>query len=163
MAARRYRQSSDPKDLARMRGLVEKVLVSIGQGGRLAELAVFQSWARAVGPLIASRAMPLQLHEGTLTVGVSGSAWMNQLHIFRDDIAAKLNGCLGRQEVTAVKLVLHRQPPRAGRPQRREPARQATEADRRFVEETIATLADDQIREALRRIFTRQVESGESG
>ncbi len=144
--------------------MVEQALAAIGQEGRLAVLAVMRAWPRAVGPFVASRATPLGLHEGTLTVGVAGSAWMNQLHLFRDDIAAKVNGCLGREEVTAVKLVLHRDKARPVLPRRRHGSkRAATPDDRRLVDEATAPVTDDQLREALRRIFTRQLESGDAG
>jgi Dna[CI] antecedent, DciA len=56
------------------------------------QLAIpYGAWKEAVGAKIASRAAPLSLQSGTLTVRVTTSAWAQELSLLESDLRARLS------------------------------------------------------------------------
>lgn len=75
--------------------LLESVFAGKPAQKRLREAKAWQFWEEAVGSHIASKAAPVAFRDGTLTVRVSGSAWMQQLSMMKRDIISHLNDAIG--------------------------------------------------------------------
>ncbi|HEU0264092.1 MAG TPA: DUF721 domain-containing protein, partial [Geobacterales bacterium] len=73
--------------------------VSSSLAARLREGRIWEFWPRAVGNQIAHRAQPIAFRNGTLTVAVTGSAWMQQLTFLKGEMKEKLNTLLGEDMV----------------------------------------------------------------
>lgn len=57
----------------------------------LAEGTLFTEWASLVGVEIASRATPVSLVDGRLTIQTTSTAWATQLNLIKDDLLAKIS------------------------------------------------------------------------
>lgn len=71
---------------------------------RIHEGRIWQVWEEAVGQKIASRAQPVKLANGILTVAVSSPSWMQQLGFLKKEIVAKVNDLAGEHLVTDLFL-----------------------------------------------------------
>jgi predicted nucleic acid-binding Zn ribbon protein len=76
-------------------------------GGRdLADYAVWLHWEDVLGPLLAPHAHPRRLRRGVLVVDVDDSTWMQEMHLLKTELCARLNARLGRPAVRDIFLVL---------------------------------------------------------
>jgi len=75
--------------------LLESVFAGKPAQKRIREAKAWQFWEEAVGSHIASKAAPVAFRDGTLTVRVSGSAWLQQLSLMKRDIISQLNAAIG--------------------------------------------------------------------
>ena len=140
-----------------LRKIIEEILIPLGQEGRLEEAGIMSAWSRIVGSQVADHSFPWHLKKGVLTVGVSGSAWLNQLHFFRDDIARKVNQHLGEPAVHAVRLVLRKNPVAPPGPAADAPGfRVLAPPEIAEIETACLAIADPEVRDAVRRFLLKQ-------
>ncbi len=121
--------------------------------GRLKAYRVWQVWEEAVGETVARNATPYSLRRGTLTVICSGPQWMHQLHMLKEMIRERLNEAVGREIVKDIRF-------RAGalrRPSQEPPVETSSlsDDDRRWIEEVLGPLKDEDLREVLRRVLEK--------
>jgi len=90
-----------PKPLA---DLLDEGLKGLGLGDRLRELDIWRFWPEVVGETIASRAQPLRIINGVLTVAVSSGPWMQELSFLKSVMKQKLNSRLGSEIVQEIVL-----------------------------------------------------------
>lgn len=91
---------------------LERVARRLGAPG-VAELTrVRRAWPEAVGADIASRARPVTLVEGVLTVSVDDPAWATQLRFLAADLAAKVDALAGPNLVRSIVVRHGRARPR---------------------------------------------------
>ena len=73
-------------------------------GARIARAEVLGLWAGAVGPQIAAVTQARAIAEnGTLTVGVKTSAWMQELSMMERSLIAKVNKIAAREAVKKIR------------------------------------------------------------
>ena len=72
-------------------------------------------WPELVGPRVAAHTAPWRLHDGTLTVTVSNSVWLNELTFLRRELIGGINGRLGAKRVSKVRFVVGTVKPRPRR------------------------------------------------
>lgn len=90
-----------PKPLS---GLIQESLKGHCLAERLREAEIWRVWPDVVGATVASRAQPLRIIRGTLTVAVSSAPWIQELRFMTDMIREKLNSCLGGEVVREIVL-----------------------------------------------------------
>lgn len=90
-----------PQPLA---GVLDEALSELGLSKRLREVEIWRIWDKAVGKAVASRAQPLRIINGVLTVAVSSAPWMQELRFMTSMIQEKLNAALGGPVVTQIVL-----------------------------------------------------------
>lgn len=90
-----------PKPVA---DLFQEGLQGTPLGNRLREADIWRVWPEVVGNTIASRAEPLRIINGTLTVAVSNGPWMQELSFLREMIKDKLNMTLEGDIVREIVL-----------------------------------------------------------
>lgn len=73
-------------------------------GDRLRDADIWRVWPEVVGPAISSRAAPLRIINGTLTIAVSNGPWMQELSYLKEMIKDKLNLTLGSEIVREIIL-----------------------------------------------------------
>jgi len=138
--------------------LLEAVFAGKPAERRMREAKVWQVWEEAVGAQIAAKSEPAAFRDGTLTVRVSGSAWLQQLSLMKPDIILHLNEAVGALLVTDIyfKQGSLRQRPEESR-EIRPPKRKLSEAEKRQLAELAAPVADPELREALKSLFSSQL------
>ncbi len=135
---------------------------------RLGLHALFSFWDEVVGEELARRAQPDLIRGTVLWVRVSDSVWMQQLSLTRTVLVAKLNERLTGDQLTDIRFRIDAALGRpAPEPPPREPAPLVDQARLRQAEALFASLADDQLRATLRRLWlkteTRRRRSGTTG
>lgn len=138
--------------------VVEEVLQSLGQGGRVPETRIMCSWEEIVGDQIASHSFPFHLRDGILSVAVYSAVWLNQMNFFRDEMARKVNCYLGDELVFSVRLFLHGKPGWLPRKRSRAPSAESlSQEDRQTIEEACGQVNDPELKSILRRVLSRQL------
>lgn len=138
--------------------LLESVFAGKPVQKRLREAKAWQFWEEAVGSHIASKATPVAFRDGTLTVRVSGSAWMQQLSLLKLDIISNLNDATGLPLVNDLFF-------RQGTIQKKEiqPALAAvqkhplSDMELQHLREMTAAIADPDVRDAFIALFAAQL------
>ncbi|MDD2580953.1 MAG: DUF721 domain-containing protein [Desulfuromonadaceae bacterium] len=85
-------------------GVMHESLVGLGLAERLREAEIWRVWSDVVGEALASRARPVRIINGTLTVAVSSAPWMQELRFMTSMMKEKLNSCLGAEVVREIVL-----------------------------------------------------------
>jgi predicted nucleic acid-binding Zn ribbon protein len=86
-----------------------ELLASSPLGARIARSEVLGHWAGAVGPQIAAVTHARAIAEnGTLTVGVKSSAWLQELSMMERSLVAKVNKSAGKDAVKRIRWELSR-------------------------------------------------------
>ncbi len=141
--------------------LLQDGLKGLGLAERLREADIWRVWPEVVGPAISSRARPLRIINGILTVAVSSGPWMQELTFLKGMIREKLNGQLGATVVKEIVL-------KSGRVEKEVPIAVA-EAPRKkrltarqlaFIDEQSAAIADPEIRAEFVALMRASLESG---
>jgi len=147
-----------PRPLA---DLLPEGLAALNLTERLREADIWRLWPEIVGSTVASRAQPLRIINGTLTVAVSSAPWMQELRFLLPMMKEKLNQRLGADVVKEITL-------KAGKveqpvdmvavedtPQRKplSPRQQA------YVDEQAAGIADPELRQAFADLIRTHLET----
>jgi len=138
--------------------LLETVFAGKPAQKRIREAKAWQFWEEAVGAHIASKATPVAFRDGTLTVRVSSSAWMQQLSLMKRDIIGQLNDAIGYPLVIDLFF-------RQGTVHKKEaePAavgiqkRSLSDVEKKLLIEQTAVIADPELRDAFISLFSSQL------
>src|SRR5690606_25783945 len=95
------RQEMIPK----LRELLAGALAAAGLESTTDVWRLAEAWPAALGPHIAKRATPLRLVRGELVVAVADAVWRQELALLAPQVAAKLNGAVGREVVQRIRFV----------------------------------------------------------
>lgn len=138
--------------------LLESVFAGTPAQKRIREAKAWQFWEEAVGSHIAGKATPVAFRDGTLTIRVSGSAWMQQLSLMKREIISQLNDAIGYPLVNDLffrqgTVLKKEDEPAAGGVQKRS----LTESEQRLLHERTAAVADPELREAFISLFSSQL------
>jgi hypothetical protein len=128
---------------------------------RIREARVWEIWDETVGPQIASKAQPATFRDGTLTVRVTGSAWMQQLSLMKQEIIRHLNESLGAPLVTDI--FFKQGSPNTLREKNAEtppPPRKLSEAEKKRLAELTESVDDPELRDALISLFASRLTDG---
>lgn len=154
MAEKRARMKQ-PLPLA---SLLEAVFAGQPAEKRLREARVWRVWGEVVGTQIASKSQPAAFRDGTLTVRVSGSAWMQQLSMMKQDIIRHLNEAVGEPLINDIYFKQGSLPNLpATREKIPQPEKKLTAAEKQQLAELTTTVADPELREALTALFSSQL------
>ena len=138
--------------------LLETVFAGKPAQKRIREAKAWQFWEEAVGAHIASKATPVAFRDGTLTVRVSSSAWMQQLSLMKRDIIGQLNDAIGYPLVIDLFFrqgTVHKE--------KAEPAavgiqkRSLSDVEKKLLIEQTAGVADPELRNAFISLFSSQL------
>ncbi len=91
--------------IPKLRELLAGALQAAGLDGTTDVWRLAEVWSTALGPLIAKQATPLRLVRGELVVAVADAVWRQELALLAPEIAARLNGAVGRDIVQRIRFV----------------------------------------------------------
>jgi hypothetical protein len=137
---------------------LSRILKARGLEGRLHEYRIFASWDRTVGPAIARHARPRTLRGRKLALIVDSPAWMQQLTLMKPEIVEKLNRALGRETITDITMRLGEIEP-ADQPEADAApvGAELSAEERETIEQHVQDIEDPVIRDAIRRVFEKDV------
>ncbi|GCF84559.1 hypothetical protein GSbR_11590 [Geobacter sp. SVR] len=139
--------------------LLEDGLKELGIAGRLREAAIWRIWPEVVGPAVASRAQPLRIIDGALTVAVSSGPWMQELSFLKEMIKQKLNARLGGEVVRDILLRSGKVAQPVVSAEESAPLKnKLTEHQLQMIEEQAATISDAETRRAFAELMKSSLE-----
>jgi len=143
--------------------LLQKQLAGSGLADRLREVEIWRLWPEVVGPAVASRAQPLRIINGILTVTVSSPAWMQELRFLTSMMKEKLNDRIGAELIKEIVLRAGTidktaRPAAEDEPQ---PPRVLNEQQKAFIAEQTAPITDPEIRAAFADLMRTSLERGQ--
>lgn len=144
--------------------VVRAELNTLGLAERLREAEIWRLWPEIVGPAIATRAMPLRIIKGVLTVAVSSGPWKQELSFLKVAMIEKLNNRLGGDVVRDILLrsghvtkesleILA--PPEEAPPQKK----RLTPRQLSFIDEQSAAISDLETRKAFAALMEASLKS----
>jgi hypothetical protein len=118
-------------------------------------------WSQAVGPRISAQTQADSIKRDSLFVKVANSAWMQQLHFLKQDILDKFNQLRSKDPVRNIYFAIGEIPsaakaekgqidPPVGLPPLKT-------RDRKMIDKSLAAVADEELREILRRAMTKEI------
>lgn len=147
-----------PKPLAE---LLLEGLATAGLSGKLREVEIWRHWPEVVGPVVASRAQPLRIINGTLTVTVSSGPWMQELSFLKAVMKEKLNERLGGEVIREIVLRSGRVTVVESAPAEDLPPRKPLTPDQEeYIAQQSAAIVDPETREAFAALMRASFESG---
>jgi hypothetical protein len=118
-------------------------------------------WSIAVGTQIAEQTSPDRLNKGTLSVKVSSSVWMQQLHFLKEEIINKINQQVGAEFIKNIFFSIGDVSPVYHKNQN--PLLLSPESfplkgrDKKMIEQSISSISDQELREILKRVMTKDI------
>ena len=144
-------------------GLLQESLQGLGLAERLRAAEIWRVWADVVGVPIATRAQPLRIINGTLTVAVSSAPWMQELRFMTGMIKDKLNSRLGAEVVREITLKAGKvEAPALEAPEEDLPKKRLTLRQKALIEEHSSPITDPEIRQAFAELMKASMENGHS-
>ena len=125
--------------------------------------SLIDAWNRAAGPQIGAKAQPDRLKEEVLYVRVATSVWMHELQFMKQDIISKLNGILGGPKVSQIRFFIGEvEAPHARHagPDVLLDARDLKAEEKDYIRETLACVADPDLKDILQKTMTRSILRG---
>jgi hypothetical protein len=142
---------SFPRQLS---GVVQESLAGLGLAERLREAEIWRIWPDVVGATLASRAQPVRIINGTLTVAVSSAPWMQELRFMTGMIKEKLNGRLGAEVVREIVLKSGRvDSPVTELPEEKLPKKRLSPSQKALIEEYSSSITDPETRQAFAELM----------
>lgn len=80
------------------------IMKAAGESNEVAEAACFVAWKQIAGDALRSNAVPVSLHDRTLTVAVADAAWQKQMQSLSGQLLFRLNSMLGQPVVTSLNF-----------------------------------------------------------
>lgn len=117
-------------------------------------------WRSCVGPSIAAQTHPEGIRRGLLYVRVSAPIWMHQLQFLKEEILDKLHRTAPAEEIRGLFFSIGPLPRPAVHPgsaPSSSPPGPLSGRDRLMVQESLATVADPELREILGRVMTVEI------
>ena len=125
------------------------------------EQRLLEVWQKAVGPQISVQTRPDRLKRNTLFIKVSSSVWMQQLHILKQEIIEKINQLLGKELIKNIHFSIGEIPstmPTNSYSSSFSPdSYPLKEKDKRLIEKSISSVEDQELKEILRRVMTKNI------
>ncbi len=144
--------------------LARQELAIPGLAERLREAEIWRLWPEVVGATVSSRARPLRIIKGTLTVAVSSGPWMQELRYLSSMMREKLNDRLGSEVVREIVFKAGRVEPDLPEPLSELPRKKRlTPRQLAEINEVSADILDPETREAFSELMKASLNNPHSG
>jgi len=159
MKARAGEEKNAPSFLA---DILDSVLGKFGIKTRLKENEVFAVWEQAVGDAVARNCRPKTITDGILVIETKNNVWMQELSLLRQEIMDSINKHLGWEGVKDLRFrigTMENAPQTKSGGEKRNPAarEKLDPQTEREMEQALAGIEDDELKEALRGLMIRGV------
>ncbi|MBI4690748.1 MAG: DUF721 domain-containing protein [Nitrospirae bacterium] len=112
-----------------------------------------EEWQNIFERPISFHTSPSSLREGELLISVDSPVWLQQLGFYKEAIIKKLHGF----GVKTVRFKLGRVLPERKYDRTVSKSRPLTESDSLYIEETITSVADQELRERIKRAIEKSI------
>lgn len=151
------------KRAERVGSLIKEMMGKPGFGEQITRHQAWLIWDQLVGEQIAARARPKKIRRGVLEVQVDHPVWMQQLHMLKPKILEKIHARIPNAGITDIYLRqtnnIHPLDLMSGRSTPEPPPWkkiELTDWEKRVIEEDLAGIEDEELKEELRKLLTLQ-------
>ena len=127
----------------------------------VADQHISHVWDAAVGSVIAANTRAHNIKNRTLFVKVSTSMWMQQLQFMKQEIMDKVNAELENQTINNIHFSIGDISSVINRHERDYSTQidmnRLRERDRKMIEESTASLSDDELRDIMKRVMVKEI------
>ncbi len=118
---------------------------------------ICRCWGEIAGPEIAAHARPNIIRHRTLWIAVDDSAWLHHLQLLKPQLLKRINDLLQDRQLEDMRFVMQPDLPdlQEEAVPTQPPAQPITAETQRRIRELTASLADDDARHALQRLWLR--------
>ncbi len=137
-------------------GILEQTLKSLELDVSLKNYSLFGAWQEIVGEVIARQAQPRSIRNRILFIDVSHPTWVQQLQFLKPNLLQKINTYLGESRIQDIRFRLGKI--ESSPPLRNDPLpdmEKCDEAMLQSMEGLLKRIEDEEMRKALRSLFTR--------
>ncbi len=135
--------------------VLDKLIKDVGIEGGVAIAAVRRQWNSIVGDAIASHTCPDTVKGKVLTIIVDTPQWMHHLSFFKGEISEKLD----RFDIRDVRFRIGRLPVTKNN-NSPEIAKDLSESEMRYLDNTVRTIKDKDLQEKLRKLISHGLKRG---
>ncbi len=149
-----------PSELQKIEVILSRALKKRHVPFRQEDRRLLEIWEKAVGPQIAAQSRPDIIKRDTLFVKVSSSVWMQQLHFLKAEIIGKVNELMAGTDLKDIRFSIGPFPSPAGVGKESAlplPTIHLKERDKKMVETCLASLADAELKEIIRRVMIKEL------
>lgn len=141
--------------MRRAGNILRKLILDHGLDTVIALSRIEKRWEQIVGTPVAMHTHPESIKNGILFVTVDTPQWMHHLGFFKMEILEKLS----EQNITEVRLRLGKLPVRELSPRAHEAA-PLTDEEQRYIERTVSSLQDGELRQRFRSLIAHSLRHG---
>jgi len=154
------RRRFKPAKLQRLDDILQKLLKNHQLPLKLEDRRLRDVWSKAVGPRVAAQTRPDSIRRDVLYIKVANSAWMQQLHFMKQEILEKFTRLHPQEPIRDIFFSIGEISAPAASPENRPfsgitPALKAR--DKKMIESSLSTVADQELREILKRTMTKEI------
>jgi len=135
--------------------VLKKFVKDFGLEGGAALTNLQKQWANIAGQTIASHTSPFTIRNSVLTLTVDTPQWMHHLSFVKEEMLAKL----GKFNISEVRFRLGKLPAPA-HTVTDNCERMLTDDDKRFIENTLRSIKDKDLKKSFRRLLTHALTKG---
>ena len=149
------------KNLQRIDEILYRALKKRHVPFRSEDRRLLDVWLKAAGPQIASQSRPENLKRDVLFVKVSSPVWMQQLHFLKGELIEKVNALMEKASVKDIRFSIGQLPSSEGIGEDAAAPPLSTdllkERDKKMMEACLASLKDEELKDILKRVMTREI------
>ena len=137
--------------------ILEQTLKSLELDVSLKNYSLFGAWEEIVGEVIARQAQPRSIRNRILFIDVSHPTWVQQLQFLKPNLLQKINTHLGEPRIQDIRFRLGKIESSSS-PLRNVPLPHMEKCDEAMLqrmEGLLKKIEDEEMRKALRSVFTR--------
>jgi hypothetical protein len=135
--------------------VLKKFVKDFGLEGGAALTNLRKQWATIAGQTIASHTSPFTIRSSVLTLTVDTPQWMHHLSFVKEEMLDKL----GKFNISEVRFRLGKLPAPA-HTVTDNCERMLTADDKRFIENTLRSIKDKELKKSFRRLLTHALTQG---
>ncbi|RJQ53108.1 MAG: DUF721 domain-containing protein [Nitrospiraceae bacterium] len=138
-----------------LHGILKILTKSYGLEGGVALNALRRRWVEVVGQTVSVHTSPDTIKGKVLTLIVDTPQWMHHLSFFKEEITAKLKP----YNVSDIRFRIGRLPEETEEAREKEQAG-LNEEDKRYIENTLKNLKDEELKEKFRTLIAHGLTKG---
>jgi len=147
----------------RIDNLIREMLGKPGMGEQISRHQAWLVWDKIVGQQIAMHARPRKLRRGVLEVQVDHPVWMQQLHMMKPQILAKINARVPSAQITEIYLRQTKSGDNAQRFYKQKSPEplpwdsiELSHWEKKAIDDELSSLDNEELKDEMRKVLTRQ-------
>lgn len=135
--------------------VLKKFVKDFGLEGGAALTNLQKQWANIAGQTIASHTSPFTIRNSVLTLTVDTPQWMHHLSFVKEEMLGKLE----KFSISEIRFTLGKLP-EAAHTITDNCERMLTDNEQRFIENTLKSIKDKELKKSFRRLLTHAMTKG---